>query len=168
MDSEFILGCISIFLTVIIAILGWVMQRKIEQIKIMENQLSDKKYNAYADLVGIFFSILKNVKKEKDTNQKVLMDKMLESKKNIFMYGSDKVVNAFSRWLCSSTTGENNEQQMNKFLELMIEIRKDMCGQSSKISKYDLLLNLIQNPKEVDNFVDKMNNELVNSTNTNL
>ena len=116
MDSEIILGGISIFLTVVIAILGWIMQRKIEQIKIMENQLSDKKYNAYADLVGIFFSILKNVKKEKDTNQKVLMDKMLESKKNIFMYGSDKVVMAFSKWLCSSTTGENNEQQMNKFL----------------------------------------------------
>ena len=159
MDSEIILGGISIFLTVVIAILGWIMQRKIEQIKIMENQLSDKKYNAYADLVGIFFSILKNVKKEKDTNQKVLMDKMLESKKNIFMYGSDKVVMAFSEWLCSSTTGENNEQQMNKFLELMIEIRKDMCGRSSKITKYDLLLNLIQNPKEVDDFIDQMNNK---------
>ena len=159
MDSEIILGGISIFLTVVIAILGWIMQRKIEQIKIMENQLSDKKYNAYADLVGILFSILKNVKKEKDTNQKVLMDKMLESKKNIFMYGSDKVVMAFSEWLCSSTTGENNEQQMNKFLELMIEIRKDMCGRSSKITKYDLLLNLIQNPKEVDDFIDHMNNK---------
>ncbi len=159
MDSEIILGGISIFLTVVIAILGWIMQRKIEQIKIMENQLSDKKYNAYADLVGIFFSILKNVKKEKDTNQKVLMDKMLESKKNIFMYGSDKVVMAFSKWLCSSTTGENNEQQMNKFLELMIEIRKDMCGRSSKITKYDLLLNLIQNPKEVDDYIDQMNNK---------
>lgn len=159
MDSEIILGGISIFLTVVIAILGWIMQRKIEQIKIMENQLSDKKYNAYADLVGIFFSILKNVKKEKDTNQKVLMDKMLESKKNIFMYGSDKVVMAFSEWLCSSTTGENNEQQMNKFLELMIEIRKDMCGRSSKITKYDLLLNLIQNPKEVDEFIGQMNNK---------
>lgn len=159
MDSEIILGGISIFLTVVIAILGWIMQRKIEQIKIMENQLSDKKYNAYADLVGIFFSILKNVKKEKDTNQKVLMDKMLESKKNIFMYGSDKVVMAFSKWLCSSTTGENDEQQMNKFLELMIEIRKDMCGRSSKITKYDLLLNLIQNPKEVDDFIDQMNNK---------
>ena len=159
MDSEIILGGISIFLTVVIAILGWIMQRKIEQIKIMENQLSDKKYNAYADLVGIFFSILKNVKKEKDTNQKVLMDKMLESKKNIFMYGSDKVVMAFSKWLCSSTTAENNEQQMNKFLELMIEIRKDMCGRSSKITKYDLLLNLIQNPKEVDDYIDQMNNK---------
>ena len=41
----------------------------------------------------------------------------------------------------------------------MIEIRKDMCGRSSKITKYDLLLNLIQNPKEVDDFIDQMNNK---------
>ena len=56
MNWELILGFISIALTVIIAILGWRMQRKTEQIKIMEHQLSDKKYNAYADLVGLFFA----------------------------------------------------------------------------------------------------------------
>lgn len=159
MDSETILGCISIILTVAIAILGWIMQRKIEQIKIMENQLSDKKYNAYADLVGLFFGILKNIKKEKDMNTKIMMDKMIESKKNIFMYGSDKVVNAFTKWLCSSTDGVSDGKQIDEFLNLMIEIRKDMCGQSSKISKKDLLLNLMQNQKEVDEFIDKMTNK---------
>ena len=75
------------------------------------------------------------------------------------MYGSDKVVNAFTKWLCSSTNGASDKKQMDEFLNLMIEIRKDMCGQSSKISKKDLLLNLIQNPKEVDEFIDKMTNE---------
>lgn len=159
MDSETILGYIIIILTVIIAILGWIMQRKIEQIKIMENKLSDKKYNAYADLVGLFFGVLKNVKKEKDTNTKVMMDKMIESKKNIFMYGSDKIVNAFTKWLCSSTNGASDKQQMDEFLTLMIEIRRDMCGHSSKISKYDLLLNLIQNPKEVDAYINHMTNK---------
>ena len=154
MDSEIILKSISIILTVVIAILGWKMQRKIEQIKIMENQLSDKKYNAYADLVGLFFSVLKNVKREKDTNAKVMMDKMIESKKNIFMYGSDKVVHAFTKWLCSSTNVVSDKQQMDEFLNLMIEIRKDMCGHSSKISKNDLLLNLIQNPEEVKDYIE--------------
>ena len=158
MNSEIILGSISIILTVVIAVLGWIMHRKTEQIKIMENQLSDRKDKAYADLVSLFFSILKDVKKEKDTNQKIMMDKMIESKKNIFMYGSDKVFKAFSRWLCSSTTGGTNEQQMNNILELMIEIRKDMCGYTSKISEYDLLVNLMQNPKEANNFLAKMSN----------
>lgn len=159
MDIETILKSISIILTVIIAILGWMMQRKIEQIKIMENQLSDKKYNAYANLVGLFFGILKNVKNEKETNTKAMMDKMIESKKNIFMYGSDKVVCAFTKWLCSSADGASDKHQMDDFLNLMIEIRRDMCGHTSKISKYDLLLNLMQNPKEVDEFIHLMNSK---------
>lgn len=158
MNSEIILGGISIILTFIIAVLGWIMQRKIEQIKIMENQLSEKKYTAYANLVDLFFNILKDIKKEKGTNTKVMTDKMIDSKKNIFMYGSDNVIRAFSNWLCLSTTKASTEQQLYTFLELMIEIRKDMCGNTSKISKYDLLLNLIQNPQEVDNLWTKMKN----------
>ena len=66
MNSEIILGGISIILTFIIAVLGWIMQRKIEQIKIMENQLSEKKYTAYANLVDLFFNILKDIKLGKD------------------------------------------------------------------------------------------------------
>ena len=31
----------------------------------MENQLSDKKYKAYADVVSVFFSILKDTKNDK-------------------------------------------------------------------------------------------------------
>lgn len=56
---------ISVILSIIIAFMGWLMQRKTERIKIMENQLSEKKYKAYADMVGLFFSILKDAKREK-------------------------------------------------------------------------------------------------------
>ena len=41
---------ISVILSIIIAFMGWLMQRKTERIKIMENQLSEKKYKAYADM----------------------------------------------------------------------------------------------------------------------
>lgn len=41
----------------------------------------------------------------------------------------------------------------------MLRFQQDMCGHSSKISKYDLLLNLIQNPKEVDAYIDHMTNK---------
>ena len=61
MEEEYLIG---IILSLIIAFMGWVMQRKTERIKIMENQLSENKYKAYADMVGLFFSILKD-KKEK-------------------------------------------------------------------------------------------------------
>lgn len=59
MNGEFL---INIILSIIIAFMGWLMQRKIERIKIMENQLSEKKYAAYAKIVGIFYSLLKDMK----------------------------------------------------------------------------------------------------------
>ena len=141
---------ISVILSIIIAFMGWAMQRKTERIKIMENQLSENKYKAYADMVGLFFSILKDVKRERKSNQEDMLDKMLESKRCIFMYGSDNVIKAFNKWLCSTTANDTQAIQLNAFLDFMIEIRKDMNGNSTKISEYDLLINLTQNKGEVD------------------
>ena len=160
MNEEYI-KIISIVFSIIIAFMGWIMQRKTERIKIMENQLSEKKYAAYASLVGLFYSILKDVKKEKDYNQtkiqnNKMLEEMLESKKNIFMYGSDNVIKAFNKWLCSTTKNESKEAQLDAFLDFMIEIRKDMSGKSTKISKKDLLINLIQNDDEANNFLNKI------------
>lgn len=147
---------ISIILSIVIAFMGWVMQRKTERIKIMENQLSEKKYAAYAKIVGVFYSVLKDVKKERESNQRKMMDEILESKKNIFMYGSDSVIKAFNKWLCSTTKKETQYVQLNAFLDFMIEIRKDMSGSSTNISKQDLLVNLIQNEDEVNKFWEEI------------
>lgn len=154
-NSEFFLGAVSLVLTLVIAVLGWKMQRKTEQIKIMQNQLSDKKYSAYADLVGLFFGVLKDVKNERISNPEVLRDRIMESKKDVFMYGSDNVIKAFNTWLCYTKENANN-LQMAAFLDLMIEIRKDMCGNSSKISQKDLLLTLVQDQKDVESFFMKL------------
>lgn len=149
LTEDMVYKSLSVLLTIIIAVLGWRMQRKTERIKIMENQLSDKKYNAYSDMVSLFYSVLKNVKNEKPNNQNVLKEKMLESKKNILMYGSDKVIKSFNKWLCSTSMDKSNYHQLDAFLDFMIEIRKDMLGNKTKISKQDLLINLIQNEDEV-------------------
>ena len=65
------------------------------------------------------------------------------------MYGSDKIVKAFNKWICSTTKAKSIYQQLDTFLDLMIEMRKDMVGKKSRISKRDLLVNLIQNEDEV-------------------
>ena len=147
---------ISIILSIVIAFMGWVMQRKTERIKIMENQLSEKKYAAYAKIVGVFYSVLKDVKKERESNQRKMMDEILESKKNIFMYGSDSVIKAFYKWLCSTTKKGTQYVQLYAFLDFMIEIRKDMSGSSTNISKQDLLVNLIQNEDEDNKFWEEI------------
>ena len=74
----------------------------------MENQLSDKKYKAYADVVSVFFGILKDTKNDKRVADKSIMDKMIDSKKDIFMYGSDAVFYAFNSFLTKSSKAPRN------------------------------------------------------------
>ena len=56
----------------------------------MESQLSDKKYHAYAGLVDMFFKILKDTKRNNVPNDN-LVEQMVDLKKDILLYGSDKV-----------------------------------------------------------------------------
>ncbi len=149
--NDWIYKSLSILLPITCTILGWIIYRKTERIKIMENQLSDKKYKAYADVVSIFFGILKDTKSNKQVTNKSIMDKMIDSKKDIFMYGSDAVFYAFNSFLTKSSKNSNNQKEiMEAFLSFMLAIRQDMCGKKSKLSVRDILINLIQNEEEVE------------------
>lgn len=146
----------------LIIVLGWIVHRKTEQIKIIENQLSERKYQAYADMVALFYSILKDTKNKKTTNQKGMMEKMIDSKQDILMYGSDEVFCKFNRWLCASMELEvaNDDEKlyhMKYFLEFILAIRKDMQGAKTKITEREILINLVQNEKEVDKLLKELN-----------
>lgn len=153
MDANLIITILTIALPIIATILGWIIHRKTEKIKIMQNQLSDKKYQAYADIVSTFYSILKDSKNHKTTNQKALMEQMIDSKRDILMYGSDSVFKAFNNYLVKSSENTDATTTMNSFLDFIIAIRKDMCGKQTKVTKRDILINLVQNESEIDSFL---------------
>lgn len=113
----------------------------------MREQLSEKKYKAYADAVKMFYSILKNAKANRTTNNKEMMDRMIDIKRDIFMYGSDKVFKAFNKWLLSTTNG-NEKAQFATFLDFVLEMRKDLCNNKTNLTKHDILLNLTQSEEE--------------------
>lgn len=149
---------IFIFSSIVI-FLGWIVHRKTEQIKIIENQLSERKYKAYADMVALFYSFLKDKKNNKTTNQKMMVGKMMDSKRDILMYGSDEVFCKFNKWLVISmeSENENNLNHMKYFLEFILAIRKDMQGSKTKITEREILINLLQNEKEVDKLLKELN-----------
>lgn len=153
MDANLIITILTIALPIIATILGWIIHRKTEKIKIMQNQLSDKKYQAYANIVSTFYSILKDSKNHKTTNQKALMEQMIDSKRDILMYGSDSVFKAFNNYLVKSSENTDTTTTMNSFLDFIIAIRKDMCGKQTKVTKRDILINLVQNESEIDSFL---------------
>ena len=69
------------------------------------------------------------------------------------MYGSDKVFFAYNNFFDISTNHPGNiKLLMDVWLDLMLEIRQDMCGHSSKITKDDILFNLMQSRDEMNKY----------------
>ena len=152
--SKETLELISVILSAIIIILGWLYNRRTEEIKIMRSQLSERKHKAYADIIATFYSVLKDVKSKHQTNDKLIESKMLDSKRDIFMYGSDKVFRAFNNWLMHAAT----PYQFDAYLEFILSIREDICGKT-KLKKDDILLNLLQSKEELKEFKEMMNSQ---------
>lgn len=81
------------------------------------------------------------------TDNEAMMQKMIDAKKDIFMYGSDKVFRAFNKWLVVAFEN-NNKDQFGAFMDFVLEMRKDMFNGKTKLTKRDILLNLTQSEEE--------------------
>ena len=151
-NKDLILAILAVLVPAVVAFMGYIIHRKTERIKIMENQLSEKKYLAYAGIVTVFFNILKTVKAGK-TSDDDWAEKMVDLKRDILLYGSDSVFYAFNSFFDVSTNHPGNiKLMMDVWLKLILEIRQDMCGHKSKLSKDDILLNLMQSRNEIQKF----------------
>jgi len=159
MEITLLLGIISGIATITCAVLGAMLHRKTERIKIMEGQLSEKRYLAYAKLYDFFYEMFKAQKDNKNINNKEMRNKLLDAKKELIMYASDDVVFALNKYL-SSLTNADVATQLDYFLDIMLLIRKDMCGKS-KISRDDILLNIMQDKGEMQKFKEMKRNNFI-------
>lgn len=143
-------GVIS-FLSITIVILGWYIHRQTERIKVMENLISEKKNEAYSSFVGLFYDLLKQSKENKSLDTHDGLEKMMEIKKTLFMYGSDRVFKAMNEWLKYCNRQYDQKEMLNKVLKLLVLIRKDLQN-NSKLKVDDILLNIMQSEEEVKKF----------------
>ena len=153
MSQENIIAILSVLISAIVTVAGIVIARQSEKLRAMREQLSEKKCNAYADAMMMFYSILKDSKLHRPTDNKAMMQKMIDTKKDIFMYGSDKVFRAFNKWLVVAFEN-NNKSQFDAFMEFVLEMRKDIFNGKTKLTKHDILLNLTQSEEEARKLSD--------------
>ena len=147
MSQEILSTILNVLVPAIVAVAGIVIAWQTEKLRTMREQLSEKKYKAYADAVKMFYSILKDTKARRTTDNDEVMEKMIDMKRDIFMYGSDKVFNAFNTWLLAANR-KNEKEQLTAFLDFVLEMRKDLCSGKTKLTKHDILLNLTQSEEE--------------------
>ncbi len=152
-EKETFIALLTVLVPAIVTVAGIIIAWQTEKLRTMREQLSEKKYKAYADAVKMFYSILKDSKAHRSTNNEKMMEKMIDIKRDIFMYGSDKVFKAFNTWLIS-TMSINDKKQFAAFLNFVLEMRKDLCNNKTKLTKYDILLNLTQSEEEARNLAN--------------
>lgn len=140
--DENIVTIIAAGLSGIVAVLLFILQRKNEQLKIIKEKISDKKYEAYNEVLSIFFDLFKNVKILKNLNEKHLGNKIIDLKKFLVLYANDDILKKFFEWNMSAQTEENRLAQFEQYLELMILIRKDMGNPDTKITTDEILRSL--------------------------
>lgn len=132
-------ACVAAGLSGIVAVLLFLLQRKNEQLKIVKEKISDKKYEAYNQVLTMFFDLFKSAKNLKNVSQKQLVSKIIDLKKFLLLYANDDILRKFFEWNKSAQTEENKLAQFDTYLELMILIRKDMGNPDTKITRDEIL-----------------------------
>ncbi len=157
-SQDVVVAILTVMVPAIVAIASIIIAWQTEKLRTMREQLSEKKYIAYSDAIKMFYSILKDTKAQRPTNNEEMMGKMIDMKRDIFMYGSDKVFKSFNKWLLA-TKDNNDKVQLAAFLDFVLEMRKDLCNNKTKLTKHDILLNLIQNEEGVKSFLTTTDNK---------
>ena len=134
-------------------VLGAFLQRQTEKLKIAQAQLSERKYGVYHEIVSIFFDMLKDVKANKPIDVDVLTVRMLDLKKDLLIYGSDKILFKLSEWLSYTSNNSNDGKHIFVYLDMLILIRKDMGNRKTKINRKSIMMLIMQEEKEYDEFI---------------
>lgn len=147
---------INTLLTIIFAfssaVLVVTLQRRTERLKIVENQLSDKKYKMYSELLYIFFDVSMSEKTGENISQQDLMKRLIAIKRDMYLYAPDEIFRGFTKWLLDLHNHDNPTKQFKDYYELIKLIRKDMGNRATKLSLDDFMLFYMQSREEYAKF----------------
>ena len=146
-----ILGTLSTYLI-------WRVQYQKDKIKTIENQLSEKKFEIYSELVYIIFDSMYGEKIGKKVGDNELLKRILGIKRSMFLYASDEMFLAFTNWsLELQKPGNNGVDHFKKYFELMKLVRKDMGHTNTKLDLDDFMIYIMQNKEEYQKFKEQYN-----------
>lgn len=143
--SDILIGVI----TLIAAGLGYVIKEQRDKIKSIQDQLSEKKYGLYNEIFSIFFDLLKGQKGLKQSDHSDLPGRIIDIKKDLFIYAPDEVANKFIEWTRFISNNTGDLKHAGIYLELFVLIRKDMGHSKTKLTEEDFLKAIMTTDEEV-------------------
>lgn len=152
---EYSISISEIFVAVLLLIasgLGFIIREQKEKIKIINSQLSEKKYKLYSEIYSLLFDALKTTKTNKKANPNELGLKIIDIKKDLLIYAPDPIVQKFIEWNRFLANSDGNIMHGKIVLELYILIRKDMGHAKTLIIEEDILRLIMTTDPEVEEF----------------
>jgi len=142
---------INIAIPLILALfagVGWLYKHEKEKRLLVERQLSEKKYQVYIKFISLFFKIYENQKFNKTMSEQEMVRVMIDIKKDLIIYGNDKVIKKFFEWEEFSGTGKIS---LRPITDVIIEMRKDMGSPKTTITTSSFLRSIVKEKTEYDN-----------------
>jgi hypothetical protein len=136
-----ILSCIIAFLTTIIII-------KHAQYRKIVLKLSDKKYKIYSEIVTVLFDMINRQKKLSKFSDDELLKRIMNIKRDLLLYGTDKIIRKFFEWEDNQLT----KKRLYNWVELAYLVRKDMGNKRTRIKPDDILESLLSEKDEFKDF----------------
>lgn len=140
-----VLGTLSTFLI-------WRIQHQKDKIKDIENLVSEKKYKLYSELIYIFFDIANGEKLGKKMTERDLLKRILDIKKDMFLYAPDEIFRMFTKWTLELNKENGAINQFKTYFQLIKLVRADMGQSKTKIELDDFMLFYMQNEEEYSKF----------------
>lgn len=147
-------------LTLVAAGFGFIIKEQKEKLKTIQNQLSDKKYTVYNEIFTVFFDILKGQKGLKETGEKDLATRLIDIKKDLFIYAPDNIVKKFIEWNRYISNNVGDIKHARIYLELFVLIRQDMGHEKTKIVEDDILRSIMTTDEEFGKMKEWIKNKL--------
>ena len=132
-------------LILMLAGVGWLYRHERERREVVEDQLSEKKYNAYMTLINIFYEVFKATSTgRKPPND--LVTRVIDANKELLIFGSDQVYRDWQAWTLSKTT--DDEARLHELANVILQIRRGMGNPNTTLTSDDVLRSLITNYDE--------------------
>src|SRR6266498_4603537 len=127
-------------LILFLAGMGWLYRHEKERREAIERQLSDRKYQTYLSLIGIFLDVMKSVKAKKPIDESSITDRMFDVNKELVIYASDEVLETYQKWLIGARSGSAS---IGHFGDILVAVRRDMGNPKTKVTSEDVLRQFI-------------------------
>lgn len=149
MDAVVIVALITGSVSILGVVISSIVSKIIEYRQNIKRYLYEKKEEPYSEFIEMVYKIQENVKKNKEYNDKEMLDDIFSFSKKLTLWGSSKVIR---KWLAfrEISQEQNDNPTDNLFIleEIIFEIRKDMGQKKSGLKQGDILAFFVNDIKD--------------------